>query len=243
MASNSNRHTETLKLKAGTFVTIPVMLDSSSQVIEYSFAVNKGLDAELSCSLYETDDSTVAVELLAPRRIVNVADSIRVNLRLEPGGHRMLEFKLSNVFSWIRSKTFTYTIAVQPEPHAPSLQPQAPLRVIPPAGNDSAALVALYNAERDVERLQAAADVTSQEQSRAVLQLSSAEAELQKLAQKVSELRSVVVAAMERNAAANAAVARARDAASAAKTAAALSAASPPIYTSLGVASGDSVEQ
>lgn len=220
VSATSNSHTEKLKLKAGTFVTIPVILDSSSQVIQYSFSIGRGLDAELSCVLYESDEAAPPVQILSPRRIMDVTDSIRVNLQLEKGGHRTLEFKLSNVYSWIRSKRVTYTLAVTSEPSSLSTLPVSQSVPLPSKPEVSAgvraAMEVVEEAERSVARTLAAAEAASKEQTRVALQLSAAEVDLEKITKVVSALRASLTEATHRSSSAADELQRARAAVTAA---------------------------
>lgn len=208
--AENTSHSESLKMKAGTYVTIPVLLDSKSQIIKFKFSIAKGLDAELSCTLFDGEE---IVELLPPRRVIEVTDSLRVNLQLEPGGHRMIEFKLSNVFSWVRSKRFTYSISVQPEPQSPHTQNPVPI----PAVVNCSSTVALRDAEAEVERCRIDFASSSQEQGSIALRLRAAEIELEKMAQTVNDLRVAVLSASQRSIDASAALSRAQTAAAAIK--------------------------
>lgn len=214
-------HSDSLHVKAGAFVTIPVVLDAKSQVVEYSFAVVdgvvNGMDVELSCTLQDPNAGTSPAELLPAQRVQDIFGSMRVNLELPRGAHAVLEFRLSNAFSWMREKSVTYKISVIPE--------QDPVEVA--KKEMEKALLAVRGAEAEAARLEVAAELAITAQTRAVLEVTEAEAAAEAAARVVTSRREACAVAESDAAAATALLEAARAAVASAQAAAATLAASP----------------
>ena len=215
-------HSDSLTVKAGAVVTIPVILDCRSQVVEYTFTVvdgvSNGLDVELSCTLQDPSVSPVKpVELLPVQRVQDIFGSMRVNLELPRGAHAVLEFRLSNSFSWLRSKSLKYKISVLPEPDPADLAKAAL----------EAALQVTVAAEAETARLDAAAELAATLQARAALELKEAEIVAEAAASAVVARREALAAAQAEAASASSAAEAARAAAAAAQGAVTAAAASP----------------
>ena len=208
-------HSESVDLRAGAILTIPVVIDSKSQEIEYSFSILGGLDVELSCTLHDESNSST-VELVPKRRISNEhTDRMRVNLDVSRGSHAVVEFQLSNAYSWVRSKKLSYKITVLSEPDELA---RAQL---------SAATKESEVADAAVTRLHAAAELLGKAQVQASSELAKAEAAAEQAARLVVSLREAAIAVDAEASAATVALDAARAAAADAHEKLAVAAASP----------------
>lgn len=210
-------HSDSLSIKAGATVAIPVILDSKSQEITYSFTVDGGLDVDLCCVLLDAEKSSAPVELVASKRISSHKDSLRVNLELARGAHAVLEFRLSNAYSWMRSKNIKYEISVLPEPDPVDLAREALAQAVQVA----------QRAEAEAARLEAASELAATAQARAALELSEAEAAAEAAARLVAARREAAAAAKSEAASVASALSAAQAEVAAAQAAAAALAASP----------------